>query len=141
MKQMSSYRTVLLAQTGICSGILPNALRSPSLSGFIIKCIDDVIPTVTVRTYPNQKPWIAGNIHTELKSKAAAFKEQQTTIVPVPKNTNVPCLNDYRPVALTSVAMKEFERLVMAHINTIIPETVDLLKFAYRLYRSTDDLY
>ena len=45
---------------------------------------------------------------------------KQTTIVPVPKNTKASCLNDYRPVALTSVAMKCFERLVMAHINTII---------------------
>jgi hypothetical protein len=44
------------------------------------------------------------------------------TIVPVPKNTM-----DYRPVALTSVAMKGFEMLVMAHINTIIPETLDPL--------------
>jgi hypothetical protein len=32
-----------------------------------------------------------------------------------------------------------FERLVMAHINTIIPETLDTLQFAYRLNRSTDD--
>ena len=40
---------------------------------------------------------------------------KQTTIVPVPKNTKVICLNDYQPVALTSVAMKCF---VMAHINT-----------------------
>ena len=52
---------------------------------------------------------------------------KQTTIVPVPKNTKATCLNDYRPVALTSVAMKCFERLVMAHINTIIPETLDPL--------------
>ena len=37
---------------------------------------------------------------------------KQTTIVPVPKNTKVTWLNDYRPVALTSVAMKCFERLV-----------------------------
>ena len=43
---------------------------------------------------------------------------KQTTVVPVPKNTKATCLNDYRPVALTSVAMKCFERLVMAHINT-----------------------
>ena len=43
-----------------------------------------------------------------------------------------------RPVALTSVAMKCFERLVMAHIN-IIPETLDPLQFAYRPNRSTDD--
>ena len=34
--------------------------------------------------------------------------------------------------------MKYFERLVMAHINTIIPETLDPLQFAYRPNRSTD---
>jgi hypothetical protein len=44
---------------------------------------------------------------------------KQTTIVPVPKEAKVTCLNEYRPVALTSVAMKCFERLVMAHINSI----------------------
>jgi hypothetical protein len=38
-----------------------------------------------------------------------------------------------------SVAMKCFERLVMAHINIIIPETLDPLQFAYRHNRSTDD--
>ena len=37
-----------------------------SVISFINKCIDDVIPTVTVRTYPNQKPWITGKIRIEL---------------------------------------------------------------------------
>jgi hypothetical protein len=44
----------------------------------ISKCIDDVVPTVTVCTYPNQKPWITGNIRTEKKGRAAAFKEQDS---------------------------------------------------------------
>ena len=35
--------------------------------------------------------------------------------------------------------MKCFERLVMAHINTIITDTLDPLKCAYRPNRSTDD--
>jgi hypothetical protein len=35
--------------------------------------------------------------------------------------------------------MKCFERLVMAHINIIIPETLDPLQFAYRTNRSTAD--
>jgi hypothetical protein len=52
---------------------------------------------------------------------------KQITIVPVSKNTKVTCLNDYQPLVLTYVAMKCFERLVMAHINTIIPETLDSL--------------
>ena len=46
---------------------------------------------------------------------------KQTTIVPVPKEVKVTCLNYYHPVALTSVAMKCFERLLMSHINTINP--------------------
>jgi hypothetical protein len=46
--------------------------------GFINKCINDVVPTVTIRIYPNQKPWITGNILTELKARAAAFKERDS---------------------------------------------------------------
>ena len=36
-------------------------------------------------------------------------------IVPVPKNAKVTEINDYRPVALTSVIMKCFEKLVKDH--------------------------
>jgi hypothetical protein len=50
-------------------------------------------------------------------------------MVPVPKNAKVNCLYDYCPVALTSAAMKCFERLVMAH-NSILQDTIDTLKFA-----------
>jgi hypothetical protein len=46
-----------------------------SVIGFINKCINDVVCTVTVRTYPNQKLWITGSIRTELKERAVAFKE------------------------------------------------------------------
>jgi hypothetical protein len=49
-----------------------------SVTSFINKHIEDVIPTVTVRTYPNQKPWITGNIRTELKGRAAAFKVRES---------------------------------------------------------------
>ena len=44
-----------------------------SFTSFINKCIEDIVPTVTVRTYPNQKPWITGNILIKLKARAAAF--------------------------------------------------------------------
>ena len=49
-----------------------------SVTSFINKCIDEVVSTVTVRTYPNRKPWITGNIRTKLKARAAAFKEWET---------------------------------------------------------------
>jgi hypothetical protein len=63
---------------------------------------------------------------------------KQTNIVPVPKEAKVTCLNYYRPVALTSVAMKSFERLVI-NINSIFPDTLDPLQFTYCPNRSTDD--
>jgi hypothetical protein len=31
-------------------------------------------------TYPNQKPWITGNIRTELKARTASFKERDTNL-------------------------------------------------------------
>ncbi len=60
-------------------------------------------------------------------------------IIPVPKNSKPSCLNDYRPVALTSIVMKVFERLLKNHICSSIPVTLDPLQFAYRPNRSTDN--
>jgi len=62
------------------------------------------------------------------------FKE--TTIVPLPKKTKVTGLNDYHPVALTPIALKCLERLVLlTHIKSIIPDSLDPLQF-----RSVDDV-
>lgn len=42
----------------------------------ISKCIDNIVPRVTVWTYPNQKPWINGEIHLVLKVQTAAFNSK-----------------------------------------------------------------
>ncbi len=62
-----------------------------------------------------------------------------TTIIPVPKKSSPSCFNDYRPVALTPILMKCFERLVMQHIKSVLPPSLDPFRFAYRSNRSTDD--
>ncbi len=64
---------------------------------------------------------------------------KKSVIIPVPKNSKPSCLNVYRPVALTSIVMKVFERLLKNHICSSIPATLDPLQFAYRPNRSTDD--
>ncbi len=64
---------------------------------------------------------------------------KSTTIIPVPKKSPVSCLNDYRPIALTTIMMKCFERLVMHNIKTSLPNTLDPLQFAYRPNHSMDD--
>ena len=51
------------------------------------------------------------------------------TIVPVPKKAKMTELNYYRPLALTSVIMKCFERLVKDHITATLPATLDPLRF------------
>ncbi|KAM7003411.1 uncharacterized protein LKV04_004454 [Tautogolabrus adspersus] len=62
-----------------------------------------------------------------------------TSIVPVPKHSNPTGLNDYRPVALTPIIMKCFERLVLASLKDCLPPTLDPYQFAYRSNRSTED--
>ncbi len=64
---------------------------------------------------------------------------KKSVIIPVPNNSKPSCLNDYRPVALTSTVMKVFERLLKKHICSSIPATLDPLQFAYRPNRPTDD--
>ncbi|KAK1804738.1 hypothetical protein P4O66_003594 [Electrophorus voltai] len=64
---------------------------------------------------------------------------KRSTIVPVPKKPRPSDLNDYRPVALTSVVMKCFEKLVRDFITSSLPASMDPLQFAYRHNRSTDD--
>ena len=49
-----------------------------SVTDSINKCIDDIVPTVTVGTHPNQKPWITSNIRSELNVRDAAFKDWKT---------------------------------------------------------------
>ena len=72
-------------------------------------------------------------------SLSTCFKK--ATIVPVPKKAKVTELNDYRPVTLTSVNMKYFERLVKDHMTSTLPVILDPLKFAYHPNRSIDDSF
>ncbi|KAI7804208.1 putative RNA-directed DNA polymerase from mobile element jockey-like [Triplophysa rosa] len=61
------------------------------------------------------------------------------TIIPIPKKNTISCLNDYRPVALTPIIMKCFEKLVRTYIVSILPPSFNPYPFAYRANRSTED--
>ncbi|KAK3516443.1 hypothetical protein QTP70_014189, partial [Hemibagrus guttatus] len=66
----------------------------------------------------------------------ACFKR---SIIIIPKKSKITGLNDYRPVALTSVVMKLFERLVLAYLKNLTGPLLEPLQFAYRTNRSVDD--
>jgi hypothetical protein len=49
------------------------------VSEFISKCIGDVVPPATIKTFPNQKPWIDGIICAKLKARTTAFNQGKVT--------------------------------------------------------------
>ncbi len=99
-------------------GVTPACLKS---------CADQLAPIFTK----------IFNRSLELCEVPSCFK--RSTIIPIPKKSKITGLNDYRPVALTSVVMKSFEKLVLAHLKEITGPSLDPLQFAYRANRSVDD--
>ncbi len=77
------------------------------------------------------------NLSLSLSVVPSCFKK--STIVPIPKKNKITCLNDWRPVALTPIFSKCFEKLIRDHICSVLPASLDPLQFAYRSNRSTDD--
>lgn len=64
---------------------------------------------------------------------------KKSTITPVP-NTSCPSANNgFGPVALTSVLMKCFEKLIVNMLKTEVAANWDPLQFACRQGRSTED--
>ena len=66
------FKIVLITRTGICSG-LPLRITdvyTDTVTEFIRKCIGDVVPTVTIKTYPNQ---IDGTVEVDVQLKLEVY--------------------------------------------------------------------
>ncbi|KAI4891554.1 hypothetical protein NFI96_034005 [Prochilodus magdalenae] len=100
----------------------------------------DNIPGRVLRECADQISEVLADIFNVSLTQAAVPTCLKTaTIIRVPKSSTVTGLNDYRPIALTPIVTKCFERLVMTHIKATIDVTVDPHQYAYRRNRSTDD--
>ena len=64
---------------------------------------------------------------------------KSSVVAPVPKKAKAIQPNDYRPVALTSVVMKDFERLVLTCLKERTGHLHDPFQFAYQNKRSVED--
>ena len=60
-------------------------------------------------------------------------------IVPAPKNNKVGSMNDLRPVALTYVALKPREIIVLPQLKSFIHDSLDPFQFAYKNNRICED--
>lgn len=65
---------------------------------------------------------------------------KQLSLFQSPQKNKSSCLNDYRSIALTSVVMKCFERLVQRFTTASLSASLSPLQFAYRSNRSTEDV-
>lgn len=134
------------------------ALQSPVHSSFILKVEEyevrrmlrtinprkaagpDGIPGCVLKDCADQ---LAG-VFTKIFNQSLAQSRvpsclKSSTIVPVPKKSYISSLNDYRPVALTPVVMKCFEKLVRNYITSLLPQSFDPHQFAYRANKSAED--
>jgi hypothetical protein len=100
---------------------------------------DGVSPRVLRECADQLAPIFTGIFNQSLLQCAVPRCFKTSTIIPVPKKAKVSQLNDYRPVALTSVAMKVFERIVLSRIKAVTDSKLDAHQFAYRANRSVDD--
>ena len=62
-----------------------------------------------------------------------------STIIHIPKKSKIFRMSDYCPVALTSVAMKVFERIVLKYLKTATNGLLYPHQFVYQANRSVDD--
>ncbi|KAK3517722.1 hypothetical protein QTP70_016495, partial [Hemibagrus guttatus] len=100
---------------------------------------DSVSPSLLKHCANQLSPVFTDIFNTSLETCHVPACFKTSAIVPVPKKTKITGLNDYRPVALTSVVMKSFERLVLSYLKDITDPLLDPLQFAYRANRSVDD--
>ncbi len=100
----------------------------------------DSIPGRVLKTCAHQ---LAGvftdifNLSFSLSAVPQCFKT--STIVPIQKTPKASCLNDWRPVALTPIISKCFEKLIRDHICSVLPASLNPQQFAYRKNLSTED--
>ncbi|KAK0141137.1 hypothetical protein N1851_021878 [Merluccius polli] len=140
---------------------------SDTISSYITFCVDLVIPTKKVVIYPNNKPWVTKKLKAVINNKKIIFYSGDTlakkthftslflmcvesgqiptiwktsTIIPVPKNNNPRELNEFKPVALTSLVMKVLEKIFICEWQHVLRHhlkyrfSTGLYPFAFVIY-------
>ncbi len=102
--------------------------RPDNISGNVLKnCAEQLAPVFT------------GLFKSSITSESVPALLKMAVITPVPKTPNPSQPSDFRPIALTSLVMKCFERLVKKFISSKTQHILDPLQFAYQASRGVDD--
>ena len=103
-------------------------------------CGPDSISGKIVKTFSKElAPVYCDVFNKTLEDHEIPDSWKAATICPVPKKSRPSTLNDYRPIALTSVLMKSLEKLVLRKLKIEASDEQDPLQFAYRHNRGVED--
>ena len=102
-------------------------------------CGPDSIQTKSLKNCAEQLAPIYTVLFNKSQSDHIPSLWKTAKIVPVPKKPNPSELNDYRPVALTSVPFKCLERIILNELLQFVSPHLDTYQFAYRKGRSVED--
>jgi len=109
--------------------ISPNKSAGPDgISAYILKNFADELTPVWLPIF--QQSLDTGSVPSLWK---------RAVIVPAPKIARPVVNNDFRPIALTSVIMKCFEKCIVSMLKAEVANNLDPLQFAYRQGRGTED--
>ena len=64
---------------------------------------------------------------------------KSSILIPIPKTKNPSDLNDFRTVALTSLIMKHFEKILKEEVLSLVEGKLDPLQFAYQTNKGIED--
>ena len=113
----------------IFKGLNPRSAAGPdNVTGKTLKLCSEVLAPVYARLF--QRSFAEGHVPLPWRT---------SIIIPVPKKKNPTQLNDYRPVALTSIPMKCAERIALKQLQYETAPHQDPLQFAYCQGRNTED--
>jgi hypothetical protein len=129
---LTTSQSINISQTEVCAMFKRvNTRKSPgpdNICGNVLKfCAEQLSPVFT------------DIFRSSLDQCIVPLLWKTSTIIPIPKIPSPTEHNHYRPIALTSLVMKCFERIVKKYILPRINHLLDPLQFAYQSSRGVDD--
>lgn len=134
-----------------------NQLPCQSSKCFRVKGVDEAALPNTFNSFFShfQRPDSVSHAHQLMESArqniflplSAVYWQLQTThyveeiypVIPLPKSKNPTGLNDFRPITLTSLVMKSFERILKDEITFMVQGKLDPSQFAYQEGKGIDN--
>ena len=103
-------------------------------------CDPDRVKSVVLKACHRQlAPIYTYIFNISLTEKIIPLIWKTSEISPIPKKSKVTTFNDLRPVALTSIVFKCFEKIVLSHLLDDVILHLDTYQFAYKAGRNIED--